>query len=96
MKLWIARDKQDYLGLYYEKPTWKEHGLVQIEDWYDGGFLGYLDNNEFPEVTFENSPQEVELTLCNHIDTVNIQDCNPKKQTCVLTNHGIVTDVIFK
>ena len=62
MKLWIARDKQDYLGLYYEKPTYKL-GLSQIEDWYDGGFLGYLDNSKFPEVTFENSPQEVELKL---------------------------------
>ena len=27
------------------------------------GFVGYLDENEFPEVTFENSPQEVELKL---------------------------------
>lgn len=60
----------------------------------DDASIYYLDRNMFPEVTFENSPQEVELILCNHIDTVNIQ--NPKKQTCVLTNHGIVTDVIFK
>lgn len=67
MKLWIVRDKQDYLGLYYEKPTWKEHSLSQIEDWYDGGFLGYLDNSEFPEVNFENSPQEVELKLVDKL-----------------------------
>ena len=46
MKLWIARDKQDYLGLYYMKPTWRKHGLSQTEDWYNGGFLGYLDNSE--------------------------------------------------
>lgn len=67
MKLWIARDKQDYLGLYYEKPTWKKSSLSQIEDWYDGGFLGYLDKNQFPEVTFENSPQEVELKLIKEL-----------------------------
>ena len=29
-------------------------------------------------------------------DTVNILEQNPKAQTCVLTNHGIITDVIFK
>ena len=63
MKLWIARDKQGYLGLYYDKPRWERHGFSQIEDWYDGGFLGYLDSDEFSKVTFENSPQEVELTI---------------------------------
>ena len=26
-----------------------------------------LDSDEFPEVTFENSPQEVELKLCSEI-----------------------------
>jgi hypothetical protein len=62
MKLWIARDKSGFLGIYKEKPTWGK-SFVQIEDWNNGVFMGYLDNNEFPEVTFENSPQEVELKL---------------------------------
>jgi len=34
--------------------------------------------------------------LKNKIDIINIMNCNPKLQPCVLTNHGIVTDVIFK
>lgn len=63
MELWIARDKQNCLGLYYEKPRWEKHSISQIEDWYDGYFLGYLDSNEFPEVTFENSPRKVKLEL---------------------------------
>ena len=29
-------------------------------------------------------------------DTIKIEDCNPKKQPCVLTNHGIDANVIFK
>ena len=105
MKLWIARDKNGSLSLYACKPIeiggdfYVHDGHTRID--YDTRYVAgwYIDNinrNLFPEVTFENSPQEVELTLCNHIDTVHIQDCNPKKQPCVLTNHGMVTDVIFK
>ena len=96
MKLWVARDKDNLLFLYWKKPILDE----VFEDSWDcpngKGCFAELDKNEFPEVTFENSPQEVELTLCNHIDTVNIQDWDPKKQTCVMTNHGVTTDVIFK
>ena len=62
MKLWIARDKQGWLGLYKEKPIWKT-ASNGVEDWQDGCFMSYLDNNSFDEVTFENSPKEVELKL---------------------------------
>lgn len=67
MKLWIARDKDGELCLYRNKPE-----LVKIEEntneefWQDSsndGYYCYLDSSEFPEVTFENSPQEVELKL---------------------------------
>ena len=63
MKLWIARDKSGYLGLYDGKPTWKKLCFSKIEEWVDSKFLGYLNPNEFPEVTFENSPQEVKFKL---------------------------------
>ena len=62
MELWIARDKKGFLGLYKEKPTWRK-SFVKIEDWNDGCFMGYLDIIEFPEVTFENSPQKVKIEL---------------------------------
>ena len=100
MKLYIARDNYNdvygrgTLTLHLYKPVLNNYGRWEDDTAY--GFKCVLPRDEFPEVTFENSPQEVELILCNHIDTVNIQDCNPKKQTCVLTNHGIVTDVVFK
>ena len=59
MKMWIARDEDGILTLYYGKPI--------LEDW-----LGMwsskegrkeLDRDLFPEVTFENSPMKVELKL---------------------------------
>lgn len=71
MKLWIARDKSDLLTVYNEKPE------LHYGKYWDGDYgTQAIDVPEemFPEVTFENSPQEVELILCNHIDTVNIQD----------------------
>ena len=63
MKLWIARNQDGSLWLYEEKPS-----LVYSDEsrkwYYEGGsFLDFYDENIFPEVTFENSPQEVELKL---------------------------------
>lgn len=61
MKLWAAKDKTGYIGIYYEKPIWKET-KAGIMDW-EGHFMGYLNKQSFPEITFENSPQQVELKL---------------------------------
>ena len=65
MKLWIARNKSGTLILWHDKP-------VKIgEAWYGESYI-ILDSIQwptfgevtpFPEVTFENSPQQVELTL---------------------------------
>lgn len=59
MKLWITRDKNGELDVYYNKPIRKR-----------GRYYGerapiYLSNDYFPSVTFENSPQQIELKLCN-------------------------------
>lgn len=59
-KLWIARDKSGNLGLYREKPVWIMKGAIY--DWF-GNFGCYIWNDELTEVTFENSPQQVELKL---------------------------------
>lgn len=62
MKLWIAREENNDLKLFEDKPTY--HNI--IETWmtpHDSYFLCYLDEKEFPEVTFGNSPQEIELKL---------------------------------
>ena len=57
MKLWIARDKDGLMYLYMKKP-------VLIMHYFDAKYLiGEVNKTSFPEVTFENSPQEVELKL---------------------------------
>ena len=63
MKLWIAKDEGGFIGLYRKKPIWKEGKGSSVKDWYNGDFMGLLDSNDFPEVTFENSPQMVEIKL---------------------------------
>lgn len=70
-KLWIARDKNGYLYLYNNKPIRnKEFDSFEINDdeseckniiLYDDSIE--LDSELFPEVTWENSPQQVELKL---------------------------------
>lgn len=93
MKLWVAKYKDGYLGLYTKCPTWGISEFSFTEDWV-GNLIGVLGRLDFPEVTFENSPQEVELKMCHQTETIKIADCNPKAQPCVLTNHGIDTNVV--
>ena len=67
MKLWIARDQYNdaygrgTLTLHLYKPSLNEHGRWSDNTVY--GFQCVLSKDKFPEVTFENSPQEVELKL---------------------------------
>lgn len=63
MKLWIARNQDGSLWLHIEKPS-----LVydeELRSWYyeKRDFLDFYDESLFPEVTVENSPQEVEIKL---------------------------------
>lgn len=58
MKLWIARDGDGGLYLYPEEPT-KD---AIYKNWSSYNWIG-LELSLFPEVTFENSPQEVELVI---------------------------------
>lgn len=61
MKLWIARDLKGKIGLYKGKPRWCL-GIMEY-NWNYGGFIGYLNSSCFPEVTFNTSPQEIEIKL---------------------------------
>lgn len=56
MKFWIARDLDETLLIHFYEP------ILDGLDWIS---LDYriIDKNLFPEVTFENSPKEVELKL---------------------------------
>lgn len=60
MKLWIARDQNSDLFLYPIKPdryVTEHYVFFNGDDWWN------IDSDLFSEVTFENSPQEVELKL---------------------------------
>lgn len=57
MKIWIARD---YKGLYIFE---NQPHLVNDRFHSYTGFILSVQDDKFPEVTFENSPQEVELKI---------------------------------
>ena len=57
--MWVARDEYNLLGLFFEKPEYTE----QFRCWVNAPFATYLSPSTFPEVTFENSPQQVEIKL---------------------------------
>lgn len=66
MKLWIARRKSGNLYLFFNKPSLSEHNKWFV---FTNGNHCYVDTgikidaSEYKEVTFENSPQEIELKL---------------------------------
>lgn len=63
MKMYIARDKCGSLWLYESEPIRQGEWFVPtcFED------CKKLHYTLFPEVTFENSPMEVELKLVNNV-----------------------------
>ena len=66
MKFWIARRKNGNLYLFFSKPSLSENNkwfIITTEKYcyIDSGIK--IDASEYKEVTFENSPQEVELKL---------------------------------
>ena len=56
MKLWIARDKCGILCIHREEP-------ILIGTVWDSNDWWVIDSEEYPSVTFKNSPREVELKL---------------------------------
>ena len=56
--LWIARDKDNRLELYFKRP--REIGGIFISA---QGCLGQLPKSWYPEITLENSPKRVTLNI---------------------------------
>ena len=56
-KLWIARDKDGSLYLYSKKPHKDERMFVTNGT----GDILQLDKNSHSEITWENSPQRIEI-----------------------------------
>ena len=70
MELWIARDS-DGLWLFKQKPIIDSYDKSGVPTFFwvtpsDAGELE-LDSALFPDVTFENRPQEVDITLKTRI-----------------------------
>lgn len=63
MKLWIARDKNKNLFGFTEKPILSSKFDIFVAENKKTCVLYEFNSDLFPEVTFENSPQQVELKL---------------------------------
>lgn len=63
--MWIARDRKGDLRLYLSKrpPIRFENHFLDDGDEYSGYGSVYLLKSEYPEITWENSPKEVEISV---------------------------------
>lgn len=60
MKLWIARNIDNTLVLFQSKPIINDN--VEWDEILNEDYM-FIPEYLYPEVTFENSPQELELNL---------------------------------
>lgn len=61
MKMWIARDASGRLNIYRAQPI---KNSCYFNGFDKAGLRSTpIDPTQFPEVTFENSPQMIELVL---------------------------------
>ena len=64
--MWLARDKDRTLYLYSSKPIKREDMNFWDLDEEDGdGYVNQIDSRLFPEVTYENSSQEIKISFVN-------------------------------
>lgn len=66
MEYYLARDKDNSLRLYQE-------GLFR-SNYFDGMWIGFyikVDDNSFPEITWENSPVKVKINIEKEDEQVN-------------------------
>lgn len=62
MNMHLARNKKGELKLFRWIPKYSERLDMWYEEHLEDGY-GNMTDTEYPEVTFENSPMEVELKL---------------------------------
>ena len=64
MKMWLCRDEDGLLNLFADTIPYKNiyEGIIIWENGEEFGKI-VMDSAEYPEVTFENSPMEVELVI---------------------------------
>jgi hypothetical protein len=100
--------KTNETPLIYNHLSFKEGGqeqfLKELSDLYNKfGLDSRLNVRDFllAEMTFNflavinnTIDKEFEMKVCNEPETIKISDCNPKAHSCVLTNHGIDTNIV--
>lgn len=64
MKAWIAREENGKISIHDIEPNIEEFRMYDktIKYW-DSPYRTELEFDPFPKLTFENSPQEVEIKL---------------------------------
>lgn len=66
IEFWIAREKNGVLYLYKDKPIYvQEQGYWRENQDINEDYFGEVElpKRMFPKVTFENSPQQVEIKI---------------------------------
>lgn len=71
MKLWIARDSDGTLWLHENKPEVRDHPTLNLKWWYQDGEQYEITEIFMPQVTFETSPQQVEIKLIEDKESSN-------------------------
>ena len=62
--IYIARDEDGTLAIYDGKPVYdKEFETFSCDDDGNGDVITYIDEDLYPDVTFENSPVELKPAL---------------------------------
>ena len=72
MKLWIARDNYG-LWFFVNKPT---KAIINGDKYFikRGNIRYSIDSKLFPKITFENSPQKIELKLKNELSFEEMEE----------------------
>lgn len=65
MTMYLTRNKRGQLRLFRWTPEYNYELDMWFEEHFEDGY-GNFWSDECPEVTFENSPMEVELKLINN------------------------------
>lgn len=64
--MWLARDKDRTLYLYSSKPIKREDmNFWDLDEEDRDEYVNQIDSRLFPEVTYENSPQEIKISFVN-------------------------------
>ena len=64
--MWLARDEDRTLYLYSSKPIkYEDMNFWDLDEEDGDGCVNQIDSRLFPEVTYENSPQEIKISFIN-------------------------------